>query len=395
MFRLRGAVPGPIERVSIRGIPGDAGFNTLLVAEGRLWTASSHGIASLHDGEWRVYGPEVGFQGAGMRYLVHTHDREYCVAYTEAIGVTCFELRSGGISKLRHIGVGDGLITGSVYFLGADRAHRLWIGTGDGVNVPTKRGMDHFGESDGLAGNDSTANSFMLDGDGSLWMGSTGGLSHVHAESYDGPPAPPHVVVRGGRLGERAIRERDGVALETPHDLNTLIVEFGSDRLSDADRVEYQVRLSPIEAEWNPTRTHQARYPSLPPGAYKFEVRARVGAGAWGPVAVLPFVVHPAWWQSRWVLAIACLAILLAIAAIATSLHRRVLLRRTRQLNEESAASVRALLEFVPDLISVHRDGKVIYCNRAARRLYGIEAESEHADLAIAFTPTIARASPT
>ena len=387
LFRLPGAQPGAFQRVVIPGIPADAWYSSLLVAEGRMWVATSHGIAALRDGTWRVYGPEDGFHAPWMRYLVHTHDHEYCVAYAEAVGVTCFDVQDDAVANVRHIGVAQGLITGSVYFLGGDRAHRLWIGTGDGVSVPTRRGMDHFGESDGVAGNDSTANAFMEDTDGSLWLGSTGGITHLHAESYEGPPAPPHVVMRGGRLGDLILRDNHPVAvkppvLETPHDLNTITLEFGSDRLTDADRIEYQVRLSPLEAEWTSTRTHQARYPSLPPGAYTFEVRARIGAGAWGPITNLSFVVTPAWWQSRWVMALACLATLLAIIAIATSLHRRVLQRRTRQLKEQSAASVRALLEAVPDLISVHRDGKVIYCNRAARRLYGFDdTGAEHSDL--------------
>jgi PAS domain S-box-containing protein len=381
LFRLRGAVPGPVERVTIPGITIDAWFNTLIIGDGRLWTASSHGIAALHDGTWRVYDTDAGFHSPAMRYLVHTGDREYCVAYNEAIGVTCFELRGDAVTGLRHIGVAHGMISGMVYFLGSDRANRLWIGTGDGVNVPTPRGMDHFGESDGLAGNDSTANAFLSDIDGSVWLGSSGGVTHLHAQRYDGPPEPPRVVLRGGRLGDRIVREHDLAGLETSHDLNTVTLEFGVDRLSDADRVEYEVRMAPLESEWIAVRSHHVRYPSLLAGAYEFQVRARVGAGAWGPIARLPFVVHPAWWQSRWVLAIGCLAILLAIAAVATSMHRRVLLRRTRQLNEQSAASVRALLEFVPDLISVHRDGKVIYCNRAARRLYGLATESEQSEL--------------
>src|SRR5262249_49294626 len=199
LYRLPGAVPGPLERVTIPGLPIDGWYSSLLVSEGRLWVASSNGIAALRDGHWRVYGTADGFRLSGMRYLVHTADHAYCTTYPEALGVTCFELRGEAIANLRHIGVADGLSTGSVYYLGADRSHRLWIGTGDGVNVPTPRGMDHFGESDGLAGNDSTANSFLLDPDGSVWLGSTRGLSHVPAQRYEGPPAPPPVEAPGGR----------------------------------------------------------------------------------------------------------------------------------------------------------------------------------------------------
>jgi len=193
LYRLPGAVPGPLEHVTIAGIPDTTRYNTLIVAEGRLWASASDGLAVNDRGRWHVFGTTAGFLSSGIRYIVHSHDHEYCVAYNEAIGVTCFEAEGLTISKLRHIRVADGMITGSVYFLGVDRQRRLWIGTGDGVDVVTPRGIDHFGESDGIAGNDSTANAFLEDSDGSLWLGSTGGITHLRAERYAGPPPPPRV----------------------------------------------------------------------------------------------------------------------------------------------------------------------------------------------------------
>jgi len=382
LYRLPGAVPGPLEHVTIAGIPDATRYNTLIVAEGRLWGSASDGIVVNDHGRWHVFGTAAGFLSAGMRYIVHSHDHEYCVAYNEAIGVTCFEINGLTISKLRHIRVADGMITGSVYFLGVDRQRRLWIGTGDGVDVVTPRGIDHFGEADGIAGNDSTANAFLEDLDGSLWLGSTGGITHLRAERYTGPPAPPRVVLRAGQLGDHMIAERAQGVLETSHDLSSLKLEFGIDRLTDAERIEYQTRLAPLETAWSSTLSREARYPSLLPGAYRFEVRARIGAGGWGQVAGLAFVVHEAWWQSRWFFAVVGLAILLVIAAAFAGVYRTVLRRRTRQLNERSTASLRALLELVPDLISVHSGGKVVYSNLAARRLYRLDAAaSEHPDL--------------
>jgi PAS domain S-box-containing protein len=381
LYRLAGAVPGPLEHVTIPGIPDDAKYNTVMVAEGRLWASSSNGIAVLDGGTWHVFGKAAGFASDGMRYIIH-NDREYCIAYSEAIGVTCFEIHGFVVSNLRNIGLADGMITGSVYYLGADRQHRLWIGTGDGVDVVTSRGIDHFGEADGLAGNDSTANAFLLDGDGSLWLGSTGGISHLHAERYNGPPAPPSVTLRSGALGDQAIGVRALAGLETTHDRSSLKLEFGTDRLTDTDRVEYQVRLAPLEPAWIGSRSREVRYPSLLPGAYQFEVRARIGTGAWGPITAQPFSVRAAWWQSPWFLVVAVVAILVTILVAFLWVYRTMLRRRTRQLNEESAASVRALLEFVPDLISVHRGGKVIYSNLAARRLYRLSTtDGEDPDL--------------
>ncbi|HMG54134.1 MAG TPA: two-component regulator propeller domain-containing protein, partial [Kofleriaceae bacterium] len=372
LFRLPGAVPGPLERVTIAGIAPRARFSSLVVAEGRLLAASEHGLAVRDRTGWHVLGAAGGAPSPVIRYLVHTHDHEYCAAYTESIGVACFEIDGLAVSHVRHIGVADGLTSGTAYYLGYDRRQRLWIGTGDGVDVVTPRGIDHFGVADGLAGNDSAANAFMEDADGSLWLGSTGGVSHLFATRYDGPPEPPAVVVRGGQLGDRAIREQEPSPLETTHDRNTLGVEFGSRRLSDAERTVYQARLLPIEREWTIMPSHLARYPSLPPGAYRFEVRARIGAGVWGQVTALPFSVRPAWWQRGWFWLLGGLAVVLAMVAGFAAIHRSVLRRRTRQLNEQSAANVRALIELVPDLISIHRGDELIYSNLAARRLYGV-----------------------
>ena len=372
LYRLPGAVPGPLERVTIAGIAPRARFISLIVAEGRVWAVSEHGLAVRDHTGWHLVATAGSGLSTAIRYLVHTHDHAYCAAYTESIGVVCVEVDGLAVSRVRQIGVADGLTSGTAYYLGYDRRGRLWIGTGDGVDVVTPRGIDHFGVADGLAGNDSAANAFMEDADGSLWLGSTGGVSHLFATRYNGPPAPPAVVVRGGQLGDRAIRERDPAPLETTHDHNTLSVEFGSRRLSDVDRTVYQARLLPIERDWAIMPSHVARYPSLPPGAYRFELRARVGAGSWGEVTALAFAVQPAWWQRRWFWLVAALAAVLAIVAGFAAIHRSVLRRRTRQLNEQSAANVRALIELVPDLISIHRGDELIYSNLAARRLYGV-----------------------
>ncbi|MEO8552020.1 MAG: ATP-binding protein, partial [Kofleriaceae bacterium] len=73
-----------------------------------------------------------------------------------------------------------------------------------------------------------------------------------------------------------------------------------------------------------------------------------------------------------WFLGLACAAILLSIATGFTWRERALLRRKTRQLHEESNATFRALLEAVPNLISLHRDGQLVYLNRAARRLFAM-----------------------
>ncbi|MGH2901757.1 MAG: PAS domain S-box protein, partial [Solirubrobacteraceae bacterium] len=296
-------------------------------------------------------------------------------SYSEALGVACFRYNNGAVSQLRNIGPDQGLTTGMAYFLGEDRQQRLWIGTGDGVDVVTPYGIDHFDVTDGLAGNDSAATAFMVDGDGSLWLGSTGGATHVLAQYYDGPPHPPRTSFLAGRLGDRSILKQDG--LEVPHDRSALTLEFAASSMLDPKRVEYQTKLSPLEVDWSTSSQRFARYPALLPGAYRFEVRARVGAGSWGPETSLRFAVLPAWWQSRWFLVGLVLAGLAAIGGLFALRQRAVLRRRTRQLNENADASFRAVIDQMPDMMSVSRGGKLIYVNEASRRFLGVAADGK------------------
>jgi len=384
LYRLPGAVPGPIEHVAIPGVRPNARFAALAVVGEQVWAVTDDGVVVQDHGEWHLFDQAAGFLSAVMRRVIPRADGRLCVAYSAALGVTCFRYAGGAVAGLEHIGQTDGLTTGMVYFLGEDPRRRLWIGTGDGVAIVTPDGIDHFDEADGFAGNDSSANAFLVDGDGSLWLGATGGATHVFAQYYAGPPRAPATSLLDGRLGERSIRDagrdavRDagrgsGAGLEVPHDHSALTLELASSSMLDARRVEYQVRMSPLEPEWSATHQHQVRYPALWPGAYRFEARSRVGAGRWGPATQLVFTVLPAWWQTRWFFVAIALAGVAALGAGFTWRQRSVLRRRTRQLHEQSDASFRAVIDLMPDLISVHRDDRLVYLNLANRQFLGVD----------------------
>src|SRR5262249_5090156 len=146
---------------------------------------------------------------------------------------------------------------------------------------------------------------------------------------------------------------------------NALTVEFAASSMLDAKRVEYQMRMSPLEPAWSASHQREAHYPALLPGAYSFEVRARIGAGAWGPPSVLRFAILAAWWQTRWFITLIVAAALATIAAGFTWRQRALLRSRTRQLNAQSDSSFRAVIDLMPDLIAVYRERILIYCNEA------------------------------
>jgi signal transduction histidine kinase/ligand-binding sensor domain-containing protein/ActR/RegA family two-component response regulator len=374
--RLPGAVPGALEHVSIPGVRPDSWFASLAVVGTAVWAAGEHGVAVLDHGRWHVFDERAGLRSSAVRYVIPRADGRMCVSYDQAIGTSCFRRDGDRLADIQHIDTSTGLVAGMVYFLGEDHRGRLWIGTGAGVDVVTEHGIDHFDSGDGLAGDDSAATAFFADRDGALWLGAAGGATHLLAQYYDGPLPPPQITFLdaelggGSLLGARAVRE-------VPHDRNALGLEFAASSLLDPKHLEYQVRTSPMEREWRTSRQRQIHDPALPPGAYRFEVRARIGAGSWGPSAELRFAILPAWWQTRWFYAGCVAAGLALIGSLVIAWQRAVLRRRTRQLNERSDASFRAVVDLMPEMIVVCRGERVSYLNAACRSFLDLDDRSE------------------
>src|SRR5262249_11777548 len=91
----------------------------------------------------------------------------------------------------------------------------------------------------------------------------------------------------------------------------------------------------------------------------------------------------PAWWQTSWFTTLIGLAGLVVIGLAFTWRQRVFVSRRTRQLNEQTDASFRAVIDLMPDLIAVLREQVLVYSNAALRRFLGIEEPRRWGDLSV------------
>ena len=72
---------------------------------------------------------------------------------------------------------------GLVYFLNFDARGRLWAGTERGVDMWDGPRWSHYDISDGLAWDDCNLNAFAEEPDGTVWIGTSGGLSRFKPTS--------------------------------------------------------------------------------------------------------------------------------------------------------------------------------------------------------------------
>jgi diguanylate cyclase (GGDEF)-like protein len=182
-------------------------------------------------------------------------------------------------------------------FLEHDRRGWLWIGSGSGVYVFNGSRWRHLTKNDGLVWNDLNEGSFLEDKDGSIWMGTSNGLSHLlHPEAvFDQKPL--QVFVTSATLGNHPISLDDAAPLAFTRE--PLRIHVISSPLEDQPSTVYRYRLVGLDQEWNTTRSHDLNYSSLPNGNYRLELYAEdIESDIHSPMVALSFTVRPPWWKS-------------------------------------------------------------------------------------------------
>ncbi len=97
------------------------------------------------------------------------------------------------------------------------------------------------------------------------------------------------------------------------------------------ERVRFRYQLDGSGQGWSDiTASKQVIYSHLSPGSYRFVIVASSSEGLWNsPETVVPFVIEPAFWQTRWFVALCMAALVLLIVA----LYRFRMYQLTRQMN--------------------------------------------------------------
>jgi signal transduction histidine kinase/ligand-binding sensor domain-containing protein len=308
-----------------------------LDAAGRLW-APGNGLNVREGASFRSFGVADGLRDDQLRYVLVRRDGRLCVSYVEPLGVSCFAYREGRLTDFTHLDRGQGLHSNVVYQLGEDAAGRLWVGTGAGVHVVGPDGVpEHFGASGGAPGNESTGNSFLADADGTVWVGSASGLGRFEGARYRGPVEPPRIALLGTSLGARAWSRPPREGLEAHPGETSLEVRFAALGGVDEESLERQARMEGVD-EWHTVPDLPVRYSSLPPGEYRFEMRARHDHAPWGPVEGFALRVLPPWWASWWGRG---LGVLLLGAVVAGVVRWRNLTLRRRNAELERLVEAR------------------------------------------------------
>jgi signal transduction histidine kinase/ligand-binding sensor domain-containing protein len=216
----------------------------------------------------------------------------------------------------------EGLSSNNARSLTEDLSGRIYVGTVRGVDrlTPETGTFKHYGSADGLAG-DFVITAY-CDHTGALWFGTFNGLSRLEPEP-EAAQAAPSIRIDGLRIaGVRQPLNELGVAavagLELSASQNNLQIDFSSLSMARAPLLRYQYKLQSVDRDWSaPSDQRTVHYATLPPGTYRFLVRA-VDPGGLTSVepASVSFQILSPLWQRWWFLLLSALAVGYAVRAL-------------------------------------------------------------------------------
>ena len=189
------------------------------------------------------------------------------------------------------------LSSAEIMFLTLDRRGWLWVGTGFGVYAFNGSRWRHLTEKDGLAWNDCNEDAFLDDTDGTVWIGTSNGLSHLLHPAAIFDQKGLRIVVTSAMLGKETVPVGSWASFAWTRE--PLRVHVASLPFDDRSSIVYKYRLIGLDQDWIATESPDLRYSALPGGDYRLEVYAEdADRDVRSPLAVLSFRVRPPWWNS-------------------------------------------------------------------------------------------------
>jgi diguanylate cyclase (GGDEF)-like protein len=339
----RDQAPQPADTTGIN-VPLQRFRDLTLDRAGQLWTTTDHGIYRKDNSGWHHIDP--GMIGV-TPYEIASDPAGYLWTAGPFPGVIRLRIVGDKVMEAKHV-VPPDLLSDSVVALLVDHRGWIWVGQDAGVSVYDGHSWRGYTQADGLIWNDSDSYALTEDRDGSVWIGTSGGLSHLKKPQGASAAPPSAPVFSQITFGADKITNDS----EVPWSASPLAISIAALNFRNASHIRIRYRLMGIENEWVETAERNLRYPRLEPGPYRLQaVAVDETDSAVSPIEEVSFVITPLWWQSGPLrLTVVLLIALAVVLAWRWSVHLLVMQkrhleeaveRRTQDLEKEKGELLR------------------------------------------------------
>lgn len=184
-----------------------------------------------------------------------------------------------------------------------DDQRNLWLAVTRGIAVigADRRSFRLFGTNYGI----SPGEDFFFGGsykrrDGSIYFGSMDRYFHFQPEELlKHQPIAPILHFAAFRVHNRVITPGSS-SVELAHHQNVFSIDFAAIDFRHLELHLYTYKLENYDLEWHPiSAARTADYSNVPPGSYKFRVRAANSDGIWVEKS-MSIHISPPWWRTGW-----------------------------------------------------------------------------------------------
>jgi ligand-binding sensor domain-containing protein/two-component sensor histidine kinase len=286
---------------------------------GNLWIGfNGFGLARFNQGRFTVFTTDDGLPAGWIRDLFVDHAGRLWIASSRE-GVSRIDDTAAEHPRFINYRADSGLASDNVWCITEDESHRIYVGTGRGVDrlEPENSHIRHYTQADGLAQNE--VQDAFRDAHGSLWFGTPQGLSRLDPQADQAPRSLP-ILISGLRingivrhiseLGETKISKLVLTPYENQVQIDFVGLEFGA-----GQSLRYQYKLEGSDADWRaPTGARSVNFASLSSGDYRFSVRAISADGVMSTApATVSFTILPPIWRRWWFVTLAVMALGLGV----------------------------------------------------------------------------------
>lgn len=285
-------------------LPNDTVMDIKKDEDGIFWFATYGGVAR-YDGEefqFITIADDLPSNGVIHIFIDDEGDKWFSTFNGPA------RYRDGEVERLIRTSQIDTIF----YFTIQDSEGRYWFGTNKGLvrfrkdefyasetDLERMISYRYFTTNQGLIANELNAGGSYLASDGSLWLGTVEGVSRFNTSLVTENSVEPGLEFEEILIsGNPAEPDRE---YTFTHDQNFLQASFSGLTFEAPEQIIYQYRLRGFDDEWQLGRENSVRYPSLPSGEYRFQVRAFNADGAGGEkTAQFYFTILPPFYFQWW-----------------------------------------------------------------------------------------------
>ena len=291
-------------------------------SKGRLWMGTYNGL-HLYDHE-------------RDRFTVYRQQNNQPACLTNNTVLCMTEDRSGGIwigtqhgfNKLIDDGRGgytfenyfaqNGFPNDYVHAIQPDRSGNIWMSTNSGIVKYDAKSNEfqHFDTRDGLISNVFSENSSCISNQGELYFGSIKGITFFFPDSIALNKRVPQVYITGLAVNNEDVAVGDTIAgrvvlsnapfatrsITLSYKQNIVTLSFAALDYHAPNKNQYAYQLSGFDQDWvYAGDQRQVTYTNLPPGNYRFTVKASNSDKVWNEEGTsLAIKILPPPWKTWW-----------------------------------------------------------------------------------------------